>query len=260
MKTKILLLDADSLIYICASKETLVDAVAEFDARFKAILEATQVTGYIGYLSESTCFRHKIGYSYKKNRKNLVPPKWLSTLKQYARIQYNFISDTNVEADDLVGIAKTYLTEATIESTVASIDKDVLYQLPGTHFNYRFNKETEQCIGYVTTTEEQAKKFLALQSLMGDSTDGISGIKGVGEVKALKYLESTSNTTLEDLMIAVMKRYLQEDNSIVGIKQFFETVNLVYILRTLEDYEQATGESIDLNKFTITEIKTIETW
>ena len=65
---------------------------------------------------------------------------------------------------------------------VCSPDKDVLKQVPGSHYNY-------QKMEWVHTSDEDAEAFLWKQTLMGDSTDGIPGIPGLGPKTADKLID-----------------------------------------------------------------------
>lgn len=245
MKRKILLLDADSLIYICSVKDTLSECISEFDIRFDKILKSTEATEYIGYITYGNCFRYMISSTYKYKRKFSDSPKWLKALKEYTITQYGFRGHHGLEADDLVGLAKTYYNNLKIDNIIGSIDKDVLKQIPGTHFNYKFDKDTEDFAGEVHTTPDEAIRFLFLQVLMGDSTDGIQGLKGVGEVKANKYLDDNpintseleSKDVLSDYIKLVLDIYGTYYSPIRALKHFTESFRLVYILRTKEDYE-----------------------
>jgi 5'-3' exonuclease len=56
-----------------------------------------------------------------------------------------------------------------------------LLQIPGRHYN--FVKKEAQTVGI-----DQGRKFLYLQSLIGDKSDNIIGVAGIGPVKAGKAL------------------------------------------------------------------------
>lgn len=235
---KILLLDADSLIYICSVKETLTECIAEFNYRFNKIIEYTKATEYVGYITHNNCFRYQVSLSYKANRKSSEAPKWLKALKEYAISQYGFRGHHGLEADDLVGLAKTYYNNLNIDNVIGAIDKDVLKQIPGTHFNYRFDKDTEDFVGEIVTSEDEALRFLFTQAIIGDSVDGIKGALGIGIAKATKYLDVQQCESFEDYTNSSISLYEKVyKNQIHALKYFVETFRLVYILRTQMDYE-----------------------
>lgn len=249
MNKKVLLLDADSLIYICAVKETFQDCKDEFDSRFKIILESTEATSYIGFLTNSGCFRYKISATYKANRKTSIPPKYFKAIKEYAIAEYGFRGFDRLEADDLVGIAKTYYDKEKTSNIIAAIDKDVLKQIPGLHFNYSFDKETEVMKGFVETSERNALQFLFQQSLSGDSGDNIKGLPGIGEKKAIDFLEATQAEEFTSYYTDCLKLYCLKLGIKQGVVALSESYRLVRILRTVEEVQQEIyiTEGIDIN-------------
>ena len=97
---------------------------------------------------------------------------------------HNFTHVPRLEADDCVSVYSTVIAEKKGQSfVVCSPDKDVLRQVPGKHFNY-------QKMEWVNTSEEDANKFLWMQTLMGDSIDGIPGIPGM-YLKHQKIIDET---------------------------------------------------------------------
>lgn len=238
MTKKVLLLDADSLIYICAVKETFQDCKDEFDNRLNTIIESTEATSYIGFITYPKCFRYSVSALYKANRKSSPAPKYLKALREYAVAEYGFIGYEGLEADDLVGIGKTFYDSLNIANVIGAIDKDVLNQIPGRHFNYSFNKDLDRMNGYVETTEEQALEFLFLQTIMGDSGDNIKGLAGYGPKKALDYLKATQAEEFTCYYTDCLKLYCLKLGNKLGTVALSETYRLVRILRTEEEAMQ----------------------
>lgn len=238
MTKKVLLLDADSLIYICAVKETFQDCKDEFDNRFNTIIESTEATSYIGFITYPKCFRYSVSALYKANRKSSLTPKYLKALREYAVAEYGFIGYEGLEADDLVGIGKTFYDSLNIANVIGAIDKDVLNQIPGKHFNYSFNKDLGRMNGYVETTEEQALEFLFLQTISGDSVDSIRGLTGYGSKKALDYLNLNSNKEFITYYTECLKLYCLKLGNKLGTVALSESYRLVRILRTQEEAMQ----------------------
>jgi len=221
---KIALIDGDSLLYYEMGKPTLEEAQEALDLRIQHILNFAEAEKYIGFLTLSKCFRYERAKTrpYKYNRKGGTPkPPIFYALKEYIQQKWGFIGVKGLEADDLVAIYHDKNT------TVCSPDKDVLKQLPGTHFNYGKME-------YVTTKEEDANKFLLMQVLMGDSTDGIPGIPKVGPKTAEKWVNDTPSFQM------VLEKYQEKFGIREGIHKFAETFDLVYLLRTSQ-------EALDLN-------------
>jgi 5'-3' exonuclease len=123
----------------------------------------------------------------------------------------------NLEADDVISILATdkKMDEETI---IVSIDKD-FKSVPGIY--YDFNKDETHHV-----SEEDADRYHLIQTLMGDATDGYSGVPRLGPIGAEKILEKDGYTwetvtacyekaglTENDaLMNAWMARLLQADN------------------------------------------------
>lgn len=245
MNEKILLLDADSLIYICSCKDTLPECIEEFDKRFKGILKATEVTSYLGFITLPQNFRYTIADDYKANRSSSKAPKWLKALKEYTKEEYGFYGIQGLEADDLVGLAKTHFNNLNIESVIGAIDKDVLKQIPGIHFNYQLDKDTLDFKGWVTTKDSEALKFLFLQTLTGDSGDNIKGCPSIGPIKANVYLRAHQCETFESYVQVVISKYIEVyKEPSLGLREFAKQFLLVYILRTEQDMYSELGYNL----------------
>lgn len=136
-------------------------------------------------------FRHDVLGTYKGNRKSSGPPLGLRALREWACDQWPSIWLPRLEGDDVLGLFATgdqlfqilglqqFVKQPRV---IVGVDKD-LRQIPGTHYN-----PTKPDEGLVVVTPIQAKMLLATQTLMGDTTDGYTGIPGVGAVKAAKLL------------------------------------------------------------------------
>jgi DNA polymerase I len=124
-------------------------------------------------------FRHDIFPAYKGNRKGGERPIVLADLRAWAEGRYRSYVKPSLEADDILGILATHPKIIPGRKIIASMDKD-LTQIAGEHLSSD---------GEVTwVTPDEAKRFLALQILMGDASDGYPGIPGIGPKKAAKIL------------------------------------------------------------------------
>jgi len=227
--SKIVLIDADSLLYFEMGRDTLEEAIAGIDQRIEQIITETEADSCIGYLTLGKCFRYDIAKSkpYKHNRKGSMKPPIFYALRAYVQQAHNFRSVDGYEADDMVGIAKDYFESKGIEAVISSPDKDVLQQIPGKHYNY-------QKAEFVETTEKDAMKFLWKQVLMGDSTDGIPGIPGLGPKTADAIIDNMPKSKLSYHEV-VLSHYIAKFKVQEGVKRFAETFQLVYILKNKED-------------------------
>jgi hypothetical protein len=244
---KVLLIDADSLIYYEAHRESIQEAIQGIDERVQRIFQETGANKYIMFLTEGKCFRYDIAFSkeYKGNRKDRSKPLWFNSLKGYLKDRYGAVSIKELEADDCVA----YFGNTIDDSVICSPDKDVLQQCVGTHYNYQMvNVEGSNYAskGFISTSELEAEKFLFTQVLTGDSTDGIGGIEKVGPKTAEKWLNEWYNSemyecsviTIEEKLLA---KYIEKYGSIDGISRFNETFKLIYILKDSNDMLREIG-------------------
>lgn len=191
------------------------------------ILTKVKCTEYEMYLTGSNNFRHSLG-SYKENRKSKELPIGLDELKEYARDYLGATIVDGIEADDIVVYLKTKYPKKYI---VCAVDKDILYQCEGKHYNYNTEKT-------IRTSKEDAEKYLYYQVLTGDSTDGYGGCYNIGKVKAEKLL---SNTT--DYESIVAKEYKKA-------KHTYEYMLSQYRMASMHQYN---GTEIILHELKITE-------
>ena len=114
---------------------------------------------------------------------------------------------------------------------ICSPDKDVLYQNKVSNYNYGKGE-------FVTVDENESLRFLWKQVLMGDSTDGITGIPKVGPKTADSWLEKLLPVEMPTF---VLNKYIEKFGNAEGIHRFTETFKLIYILKTKEDVLRETG-------------------
>ena len=81
-----------------------------------------------------------------------------------------------------------------------------------------------------------------MQTLMGDSTDGIPGIPGLGEKTAEKIIKDNDGNT--SYAQDVLKIYIDKFGNSEGISKFTETFNLVYMLTSPDEVLKYTGNPL----------------
>lgn len=131
------------------------------------------------WLTAEGNFRYDVLDTYKSNRKGSRKPKDFQILWKYLVEEYNAQVAVGYEADDVVVYKKTKHPE---DYFLCAIDKDVLLQSVGTHYNY--NKDE-----FIEVNGEEAERFFYYQVLVGDTVDGYKGCPGIGNVKANKILD-----------------------------------------------------------------------
>lgn len=262
-KQKLVIVDADGLVYH-SSRETLEESIQILNDKIQNIYDKTEATHSIFFISQGRYFRHGISPDYKKSRGNTKSPlKWLQTLKMYLKEAYNANSMNLVEADDLVAYwsQRDFLLVGNIpcsmpiedfdegtkieplDTLMCSPDKDLLQSIEGVHFNYSYKlvdktkPESVEKGWWVTTNKEEAEKFQWIQMLMGDATDGITGIPGVGIVGATKIL-----TNYDAYDTSVFDKYLDYYGTSQGIYEFQKNYRLLHLLSTDADFIQEIGE------------------
>lgn len=133
--------------------------------------------------SDKTNFRYEIFPEYKANRKDFEKTPLFLKFRKWCHKKG--IIYENTEADDVVS---HYVRNGAVGFTM---DKDMLKGVPGIWYDTYHN-----C--WVNTTKEEADRFTLLQSVMGDSTDGIPGLTGKVSAEAFLY---------EDTWEAVVNAY-----------------------------------------------------
>lgn len=191
----IALIDADSLLYkVGFALEDTIDWDCDdnyshysnlekqqqsIKDKVNTIVKATGCDSYELWLTGSGNFREDNPLGYKQNRLGIRKPTDFSDLKKWLIDNMNTKVAVGIEADDMV----VYLKDNNYDKYIlCAIDKDVLYQTEGSHYDY--GRETT-----VTISKDEAIWFAYYQTLAGDATDGYKGCPGIGKVKATKLIE-----------------------------------------------------------------------
>jgi hypothetical protein len=236
---RINLIDADSIIYICAfdkkdatTIKTLQDCKDLVDSLIFNMLNYTKSTHYLLFLTVGKSFRFQIYPEYKGNRKYADKPVHFDTVKEYLITKYKAIHYPLAEADDLVCIYKESLSN----SFISSIDKDIL-QLEGEAFDYKNFK-------WVNTTKQEADLFFWKSMVTGDVIDNIKGIAGKGE----KFFNINSTVHMNYLRVQIFDEYIEKYGEILGIKEFYK--NYMCLKMETKVFEgMVLQEPIEFNKY-----------
>lgn len=145
-------------------------------------------------LSRDRTFRRKLYKQYKAQRKS-HDPDIMTQMKHASRIAallgYPFINNEIYEADDILGMISKYTSENDMDMIIASSDKD-LYQLVSdkTFILSPKNKDLIDENWLMDNYRLTPQQWIELKMLQGDRSDNIPGIPGVGEVTALKLMQT----------------------------------------------------------------------
>lgn len=184
----VILLDSDIVAYRCA-------ATAENDDEYVALSRVEELIDRIAkecgtwdiecYIGGKGNWRKEIYPEYKANRTK-PKPKHLNACITLLKEEYAAKWEDGLEADDLLSIRQHQCLETNVESTIASIDKDLL-QVPGNHYNFVKN-------AFTTTTQIQGLRRFYGQVISGDGSDNVPSYDGKVRGSVPKFIEAHIQT------------------------------------------------------------------
>lgn len=169
-------------------------------------------------------WRSELYPEYKANRTQPKPSHYHS-IYEYLSVVFDAEDEPGLEADDLVCIKATQLTDHDIDFVIAHIDKD-LDQIPGEHLNYN-DYQTYHIDPFY------ADYYFYTQLLCGDRSDNIPGLRKIGPKTAEKIL-ADCDTGL-DMWNRVVAVYAEREPD-VGIDEIIRRARLLKLLES-RDYE-----------------------
>lgn len=242
---KIALIDADTVAFaacsVCEYQYFDVEAQEEKwdinidDALNHALEKVQQILDSTGccdaelHFTSGMNFRYTVDPTYKSNRTKMRRPEGLYEVKVRLLEEYPGSISTEWEADDIVAYKKKAEPDKYI---MCAIDKDILYSVPGTHFNYYSKLEAKSgpiMPHFVTIDEYSALQYNYKQAIIGDSTDGIKGVPGLGKAKVDKLFRD--NMSEEDMWNTVVKAYKDKGMDIIDA---MITMQLVSVHQLIE--------------------------
>ncbi len=275
--SKLAIIDGDALTYH-SSKDSIHESIEIIDEKIQNIFIQTGATHYVLFISNSPYFRHQISSEYKSNRnKYKIPLKWLKTLKSYLIENWGAQSMDLTEADDLCSYwmnkdlciaddgkiePREVFVDAldycavenlpqfefeSMEKVLCAVDKDLLQSIPGKHFNYtyklggKYNPNSVIKGWWVETSEAESDDFKRMQVVVGDVTDGVSGLKD----KGIKFYEKISKE-IKPSYGELLQLYCVEYGQAQGIFEFQKNYRLLHLLNTDEDFEREIGQLPEL--------------
>ncbi len=182
----------------------VLDMITEDDTITEIEIHMTGKTGRLHCDGLARNFRFDYVDDYKAQRKDARPPAGLAELwahifsiTEVDDVPCNVYVVDGAEADDTVVFLKKTHPDDYI---VAALDKDVLYQSVGRHYNYG-KKE------FVQVTKAEALQYLYFQMIAGDPSDGYKGVPGVGKVGATNLLTPLlTEKEMYDATLALYKK------------------------------------------------------
>lgn len=226
-----LLIDADSLLFRAAYKQTEVEEA--FYSFCNSVLHMKKRCGVekcevVFSCPRADSFRRALYPGYKRNRVTVEAPKLLPMLREKICESFsNVVELKNIEADDYVVAHAKFLSPFYI---AAAYDKDVAGSLS---FCYDWMKDK-----FLKRDEVVADSFKYIQCLSGDSSDGIPGIPKVGLVKATAFVQKAL-TLKQDLWKTIVVLYKE-----AGLDEQHALLNM-----RLVSMEQVNPKTLEINLF-----------
>lgn len=234
------LIDADTIIHVVAynykdisvtdySIKEIYKVVDQFIDMILTVNQADFYIGAIGDDNKNLCFRTDI-YKYAKYKGNRPPTAewvvaWKPHIKKRMIEEWGFISNSLLEADDIIAFFAEKYHNANLDFVICSPDKD-MKQLPGRHYNYKVTGAN--FIDALTlVSEEEANFNLYVQVLSGDSSDNLFGIPGLGPSKAKKLLASVEPMLYKSTIIQAYCKYFGEYYGPIIFEQNWCCIQLV---------------------------------
>lgn len=180
--------------------------IKEFEAKFKNSVFMAVVTD-----ADGKNFRHEIYPKYKSERKGM--PAELKVQEPIAEKLLELsgipvLSQVSVEADDIIGILKSYYVEAGQDVIIVTTDKDLFQLVDDNVSTYNpISKKFYNEAAVIEKTGVKPSDIPLLLAIQGDDVDGITGIPGVGDKTAAKLVNTYK--TLDGL--------LERKNEIKGV-------------------------------------------
>ena len=233
------------------------EAWINYNKRTDALADALDIDpeeDLIQCFTKRGMFRRDLEPNYKANR-TAPKPMGYSELKAKCVDLPWAVMHEQVEADDLIGIFATQLSEKGEDVCIVSGDKDLL-QIPGYHYWHEpfWKSKSKQPLrewltsfgmreytsNLFTVSEEAAERFFYCQILAGDSVDGISGCPGTGMVGACKEVAKWDITEPMECWERVIQLYAKKG---LSESEAIKQARLVRILRNNEyDLTNSTVE------------------
>lgn len=157
-----------------------VECADNLDGMIQRIFERFKTTDHALCFSAPPNFRLQIDGTYKGGRSQRKPLCY-ATLRERCEEEYNCVSMSGLEADDVMGILATKPGQR--QTIIVSQDKD-MKTIPGQVWNG---------VDKLFVTENEADYNHIYQTLIGDNSDGYKGCPGVGPKKAEKLLGNMRN-------------------------------------------------------------------
>lgn len=190
-------------------------------------------------------FRHSIARlnKYKDGRK--PKPSHMAALRKFAIAKYGAEEASFEEVDDVISYTQRSRRADGKAGIIVSNDKD-LDQVPGSHYDWTKGV-------WHDVSEDSAHRWVWVQTLSGDSTDGVAGCWKVGPAKASAAIDEIYSESREvgHVWTYIVAAY-EHSRTLEGCPYADIPADLVaqetYNLIKLKEHEDEWPEAIDLKK------------
>ena len=250
------IIDVESFIYkACTNCEEIVETsngiyqlqwnINKSDDYFNTLLTdvmgVTDQNTYVFVFGDWKNYRKIINPDYKANRKEQPKHPMLNVIKERLQDKYCVAFMEWVEADD---VCRIMYEQDPFNNVIISIDKDLK-----TFPCYLYNPMTPDK-GVQKITRKQGDENFFKQIVMGDKTDGYSGLSGYGEVKAGRLVGN-----LDKLNIDELRESFIDAGGDIG--SFIKNYNMAHIL-SKKDYIDGKGLKLYNTYFDFEKEKQVE--
>lgn len=254
IKNKLILIDADFILWKTVPNKVLSDEQREQGIKSEKNLQETlesvdwyiknkifiptEAIHYIGCIGGRGNFRKKLANTYKANRAREFP-KYFNLAKQYLIEEYGFVESHGFEAEDYVNfIHNRIITEPENhifgDNVIIVREDHDLDQIAGMHYNPTKDE-------FIAISHKEAYRSLWKQMLQGCSTDKVSGIPGIGEVKAEKMITDLDKENIS-YESGVLNAYTYKFGDSEGIYQYALNYRQLYLLKSESDFMREIGQ------------------
>lgn len=196
------------------------------------IMDNTGCDDYVLHFTGKGNFRDTNPLGYKQNRVGVRKPQDFDKLSLLAKEAFISTTAEGWEADDVVVYLKTKYPK---DYVLCAIDKDVLYQTVGKHYNYGKDE-------WIEISERMAEWFPYYQTIAGDPTDGYKGKFKVGATGAIKALGIPEKSKVFVEMMKKDKVTAKAQGLILELPLYKDERELW--LKTLVCYRTSNGKSV----------------
>lgn len=212
-----------------------------FNTLLTDVMGVTDQNTYVFAFGDWKNYRKIINPDYKANRKEQPKHPMLNVIKERLQDKYCVAFMEWVEADD---VCRIMYEQDPFNNVIVSIDKDLK-----TFPCFLYNPMTPDK-GVQKISKKDGDTNFFKQIVMGDKTDGYSGLTGYGEVKASRLVGNLDKLNIRELQESFL-------NAGGTVREFMTNYNMAHIL-SKKDYIEGKGIQLYVGCFDFEKEKIVE--